>query len=224
MGYLYQHSEAWNAISLRSWWEHSTVNLCHHSSDAQATFYLLYTILPRLFGEMKALKTPIRVTRFVCPFTAETASVIDKLLFSEELWPSNRMSSPQLPVKDKWVMSSLMHFNCSFWNGKNWLQAPFQGALGLLLMPADKSCIHNSSLNAQLMSCWDSTFYYFNIEHQSGKDTCPKSTMNASFVIFFGYLIQPPRLLSFVLTLLPHSGVILLSHFFFDMLSNTDWL
>lgn len=57
------------------------------TSGMHRRHYLHYTISPGLFGEMKALKTLIRVTRFVCPFTAEQASVIDKLLFSEKLWP-----------------------------------------------------------------------------------------------------------------------------------------
>lgn len=60
-------------------------------------------------------------------------------------------------------------------------------------------------------------FYDFseaNIWYQSEKVTCPKLTMNASFVEFFRCLKQIPEVHKFAVTLQPHSPVILCGHFF----------
>lgn len=47
--------------------ENTLQYLCHYSSDAQAAFYLYSSILPVLFGEMKA--DTDKGGFFVCPFT-----------------------------------------------------------------------------------------------------------------------------------------------------------
>lgn len=88
MGYLDQHSEAWNAISLSCRWEDSTVYLRHYSSDAQATFYLRSAILPGLFERDEGSWTRRRygwLALYVHSHTGEKGPVMDEVLFSEKL-------------------------------------------------------------------------------------------------------------------------------------------